>query len=733
MEGGPGRNPGPLPLTLSPLTRALMCLALAGALFPASAGAGVKLVTRDVPVGSGAHRGAGAPHAFRARTAPLRFNMVGLHWKGSGTVWFRTALEPGEWSEWQPAGPETDDAPDPGSEESARRRGWHLGNPYWTGAARYIDYRTVGSVTKLRTHFLQSDVEARPATAPRAAAPTIIRRAQWGADESIVRAPPWYADRVRLAIVHHTAGTNSYSASQSAAIVRGIQRYHVLGNGWNDIGYNCLLDKYGQVFEGRGGGIDQPVGGAHAAGFNTGSAGIAVLGSYSSADITSSARSALVKLIAWRLDVAHADPVKNLTYVSFGSDKYPAGTAVRMRAVSGHRDTGYTSCPGNILYGRLGAIARAAAARGLPKLYEPAVAGGLGGMVRITARLSGSLPWTVTIRDPGGSVVAQGSATGATVDWTWDASGIFFGYYTYSIDAGPDLRGAGGRVPGPPPLAVRSLDATPGVLTLNGDGVGETTTLSFSLTTSATVTATIRNEAGTAVARPLDDRSVWAGPFKMSWNGRGTGGNLLPDGRYTLEVDATSPAQEASASRSIVVDRTLGFLGASPAAFSPNADARSDTTTVGFSLARGADVDVSVRRDGGRVADLAAGPLAAGSHTFAWDGLTGAGSRAPDGLYTVVVRATSSLGSRSLRTTLTLDTRRPALSILWARRRSGRTVVRMSLNEPALVRIHFGALVVETVRSAGTFTVRRPVRVERVRVAAIDAAQNVSRTGASVR
>ena len=82
-----------------------------------------------------------------------------------------------------------------------------------------------------------------------------MRRSGWSADESIVRGPPSIADRLRFAVVHHTAGSNSYSAPESAAIVRGIQRYHVLSNGWDDIGYNFLVDKYGRVFEGRGGGI----------------------------------------------------------------------------------------------------------------------------------------------------------------------------------------------------------------------------------------------------------------------------------------------------------------------------------------------------------------------------------------------------------------------------------------------------------------------------------------------
>ena len=105
----------------------------------------------------------------------------------------------------------------------------------------------------------RSPVERRP---PRrfqvAGSPPIIPRFSWHADESIRRAAPQYGDAVHFAVVHHTAGTNNYTRAQSAAIVRGIELYHVKGNGWNDIGYNFLVDKYGQVFEGRYGGVDRP-------------------------------------------------------------------------------------------------------------------------------------------------------------------------------------------------------------------------------------------------------------------------------------------------------------------------------------------------------------------------------------------------------------------------------------------------------------------------------------------
>ena len=114
---------------------------------------------------------------------------------------------------------------------------------------------------------------------------------------------------MHFAVVHHTAGSNNYTRAQSAAIVRGIEVYHVKGNGWNDIGYNFLVDKYGQVFEGRYGGVDKNVIGAHAEGFNTGSFGVALIGTYDAAQPAGGRADALVKLLAWRLDLAHVDPL----------------------------------------------------------------------------------------------------------------------------------------------------------------------------------------------------------------------------------------------------------------------------------------------------------------------------------------------------------------------------------------------------------------------------------------
>src|SRR5207249_8280164 len=120
--------------------------------------------------------------------------------------------------------------------------------------------------------------------------------------------PPQYVDAVRFAVVHHTAGLNDYTQAEAPAVVRAIELYHVKANGWNDIGYNFLVDRFGTVYEGRYGGTDRNVIGAHALGFNRGSVGVAVLGTYIDTAPPLGATDALARLLALLLAVAHVDP-----------------------------------------------------------------------------------------------------------------------------------------------------------------------------------------------------------------------------------------------------------------------------------------------------------------------------------------------------------------------------------------------------------------------------------------
>ena len=108
-----------------------------------------------------------------------------------------------------------------------------------------------------------------------AGSPTIITRAGWHADEEIRRAKPQYradaAARGRAPHGRRRTATRARSRRRSCAASRSTT---CKGNGWDDIGYNFLVDACGQVFEGRYGGIEQNVVGAHSRRFNTGSVGV---------------------------------------------------------------------------------------------------------------------------------------------------------------------------------------------------------------------------------------------------------------------------------------------------------------------------------------------------------------------------------------------------------------------------------------------------------------------------
>lgn len=192
--------------------------------------------------------------------------------------------------------------------------------------------------------------------------PRIVSRAGWGADESLRESEFRYTGTVRLAFVHHSDTGNSYTCAEAPALIRAIYRYHVLSNGWRDMGYNFLIDKCGTIYEGRAGGVTKPVMGAHTYGFNSNSMGVAVLGSFMATRPSASAVRSVADLTAWKLGLFGVDPAASVTVTSGGGTMYPRGTRVRMRTISGHRNAYNTDCPGDLLYSRLGSIRSTAAA-----------------------------------------------------------------------------------------------------------------------------------------------------------------------------------------------------------------------------------------------------------------------------------------------------------------------------------------------------------------------------------
>ena len=657
------------------LFRAVLVLFFAA---PAVAVASPNLVARDLPARSDV-----------VARAPNTFDLVGLHWKGSGAVRFRTQRADGTWSRWRLSAPESDDLPDRNTAEARRSRGWHLGNPFWVGRSEQIQYRLAGRVKRLRAFFVRSPLlggtpqRVKPFAAN---APTLITRAEWGANEAIRRnrkKGPKIADSVHLAIVHHTAGTNNYSRSQSAAIVRGIETYHVLGNGWDDIGYNFLVDKYGQVFEGRYGGMEKAVVGAHAMGFNFGAVGVALLGNYNGAGLTAAERTSLVKLLAWRLDLVHLDPISHVTRVSAGNPEYAQGASVYLRAISGHRDTYQTSCPGNSVYAQLPSITRQVAATGTPKIYSPVVVGAIGGSVRFTARLSSAVPWTVTVVDSLGKVVASGTGTSVAVDWTWDASLTPSGLYRYTISAGGAGTAAARPVTGAvgeslPALTVTQFRVDPAVVSPNGDGVGDTARINYFLSVSAPITLTLADAAGHQLAS-LFSGIVSQGSHSFAWNQVG-----VPDGRYSITISAGSATgKHVTVKTTFYVDRTLAQPKLSAAALSPNGDGLFDSTTLSFRLNAAASVRVELWRAKTLVATLFDQALAIGPGQVPWNGRVGA-KQVADGSYDLVLKVKDTVTTVTQKLPVVVDTKPPRLRLV------SRSRLQFWTNEPAAVTVSWG-------------------------------------------
>ena len=381
-------------------------------------------------------------------TAPMStddFRLVGLTWSAGEQDQDVAVLvrvrEDGTWSDWEQLAA-ADDGPDAGTAEARSAAGRIGTDPLISpegadGVQVRVDTRDGEAPEDLQVELVDpgaSDADdsleiSPPPSTAHAAAPQIITRAQWGADETIARSSSWNST-VKAMIVHHTASSNDYSAATAAAQVRAIYAYHTKSLGWSDVGYHFLVDKFGRIYEGRRGSIDSLPRGAHTGGFNLDTMGVSALGNYDKASAPAVMVDAIARVTAWKLARYGVDPLGKVTLTSQGggTSRYKAGETARIDTIAAHRDTGYTSCPGQYLNAKMPTIRNQVQSYlGLytPSLDSPAVStrsASYGeGSVSFTASLNQPVPWTVTVSAMCGSTpVRTFSGTSEQLAATWD-------------------------------------------------------------------------------------------------------------------------------------------------------------------------------------------------------------------------------------------------------------------------------------------------------------------------
>lgn len=302
-----------------------------------------------------------------------------------------------------------------------------------------------------------------PLGTPAGATASCRSRADWNADESITAwskgtdTPQYAPDQVLT--VHHTAGSNNPNQNYANTVL-ATEQYHVLTNGWSDIGYQYLIDPNGVVYEGRysghtsascltaggdgsdfahRGSDDAAVTGAHVGGYNTGNLGIAMLGCFDSTNATcqpgtygpndtaptAAAMTALEQLLA-KLTTRHG---LNPT----GSTNYTNATTTKLGIpiISGHRDWDATACPGDNVYSQLGSLRSKVRTDMKPaNLHATAT--------DTTTHLSWSpgLAWPKTPSATRYQVTRQGAPSRVTSSLSFDDSGLSPATsYTYQVSA----------------------------------------------------------------------------------------------------------------------------------------------------------------------------------------------------------------------------------------------------------------------------------------------------------
>jgi hypothetical protein len=173
-------------------------------------------------------------------------------------------------------------------------------------------------------------------------------RDAWGAD--LPPKGPLHPETPKFLLVHHTASPNNYA--HATDVIRTTYFWHTShdpSKGWPDVAYEFFVGRDGDVWEGRKGAMAGPVR-ADATGGSQGFAQlVCLLGDFTSVLPTAAAQTSLVKVLAWLAMRNQIDtrPGATTSFVSRGSQRWPAGAHVTTTTIAPHRAMSYTGCPGD--------------------------------------------------------------------------------------------------------------------------------------------------------------------------------------------------------------------------------------------------------------------------------------------------------------------------------------------------------------------------------------------------
>ena len=442
--------------------------------------------------------GAHAPAVLTGQVKTAGFSAVGVTWTrstvpGAKPPNLQVAVRTydGSWQPWTTLEADAD-LPTAGSGEPGNGRAGT--DPYFAGPSTGVQVRVdvvSGSLpADLRVELVDpgtsaADSHLAPSALSTASAaaglPKVLTRAQWGADESLRNGSATYDSSIKMAFVHHTASSNSYTKAQAPAAVRSIYAYDTKGLGWSDIAYNVIVDKYGQVFEGRAGGLERAVRSAATGGFNPSTLSVSALGTYTTTAPTSAMLTSIERILAWKLGLYHLNPAGKVKLVASSGDgttsRYANGVSHTFNVISGHRDAGLTACPGNLLYAKLPAIRSAVkklmgAAILAPRTSTYVVNKGSTTPVKLTATAMNAQKWQLLVADASGHTVrtitgSAGAGEVLTASWNEHASTgsrVKPGVYTLTLSSWTSAAAA------VPYIVNVSVDADPDVYSkaLNG-------------------------------------------------------------------------------------------------------------------------------------------------------------------------------------------------------------------------------------------------------------------------